>query len=291
MWGEVGETTKIEIARDVIGDLMLDWSDKVELGLSAYGHREKGNCSDIETLKPIGPVDPKQVAQIVDAISPKGKTPLTAAIRNAADELRYEEDRATVILVSDGEETCGGDPCAVAEELEAAGIDFTVHVVGFDLTDDETANLQCIADNTGGRFFEADDARDLHQALAEVKGAVIEKADVARTIEGRWFIDAFCADGATKAKTLVKIRRDGERYSSLIVGSNCPESVPHDLVEWKNGRFTAPDRVSAQKAWYPAESYSYVSKWEPIELQVVSNDELRVNFQSRGVRTYLRDSR
>ncbi|MGI9449556.1 MAG: vWA domain-containing protein, partial [Geminicoccaceae bacterium] len=132
MWGQVGDTTKIEIARDVISDLMLDWSSKVELGLSAYGHREKGNCSDIETLKPIGPVDPKEVAQIVDGISPKGKTPLTAAVRNAAGELRYEEDRATVILVSDGEDTCGGDPCAVARELEAAGIDFTVHVVGFD---------------------------------------------------------------------------------------------------------------------------------------------------------------
>ena len=176
MWQQVGSTTKIEIARDVIGDLMLDWSDKVELGLSAYGHREKGNCSDIETLKPIGPVDPKEVAQIVDAISPKGKTPLTAAVRGAADELRYEENRATIILVSDGEETCGGDPCAVAKELEAAGIDFTVHVVGFDLTDEESANLQCIADNTGGKFLQADNAEELHQAMAVVKEVVAEKA-------------------------------------------------------------------------------------------------------------------
>ena len=176
MWQQVGSTTKIEIARDVIGDLMLDWSDKVELGLSAYGHREKGNCSDIETLKPIGPVDPKEVAQIVDAISPRGKTPLTAAVRKAADELRFEEDRATVILVSDGEETCGGDPCAVARELEAAGIDFTVHVVGFDLTQEETANLQCIADNTGGKFLEAANAEELHQAMAVVKEVVVESA-------------------------------------------------------------------------------------------------------------------
>ena len=178
MWQQVGSTTKIEIARDVIGDLMLDWSDKVELGLSAYGHREKGNCGDIETLKPIGPVDPKEVAQIVDAISPKGKTPLTAAVRKAADELRFEEDRATVILVSDGEETCGGDPCAVARELEAAGIDFTVHVVGFDLTQEETANLQCIADNTGGKFLQASDAEELHQAMAVVKEVVVQRAQV-----------------------------------------------------------------------------------------------------------------
>lgn len=291
MWQEVGGSTKIEIAREVIGDLMLDWSGKVELGLAAYGHREKGNCSDIETLKPIGPVDPGAVARIVGAISPKGKTPLTAAVRQAADELRYEEDRATVILVSDGEETCGGDPCAVASELEAAGIDFTVHVVGFDLTDEETANLQCIADNTGGQFFEAGNAEELHQAMAVVKEVVVEKADVARTIEGRWFINAFCADGTTKAKTLVKIRRDRDLYSSLIVGSNCPESVPYEVVEWKDGRFTAPDKVNAKKAWYRKGGYSQVSKWEPIEIQVVSNDQLQVSFETRGERTYLRDSR
>ena len=179
MWGQVGDTAKIEIARDVIGDLMLDWSSKVELGLSAYGHREKGNCADIETLKPIGPVDPKEVAQLVDAISPKGKTPLTDAVRRAADELRYEEDRATVILVSDGEETCGGDPCAVARELEAAGVDFTIHVVGFNLTDNEAANLQCIADNTGGSFLQAANAEELHQAMAVVKEVVTEQAEAA----------------------------------------------------------------------------------------------------------------
>ncbi|MDH3663913.1 MAG: VWA domain-containing protein, partial [Alphaproteobacteria bacterium] len=192
MWGQVGDTTKIEIARDVISDLMLDWSDKVELGLSAYGHREKGNCSDIETLKPIGPVDPKEVAQIVEAITPKGKTPLTAAVRNAADELRYEEDRATVILVSDGEETCGGDPCAVARDLEASGIDFTVHVVGFDLTDEETTNLKCIADNTGGKFLRAGNAEELHQALAAVKEVVVE--GVASSKEKILFAETFDDD-------------------------------------------------------------------------------------------------
>lgn len=49
-------------------------------------------------------------------------------------------------MVSDGKETCDADPCAAAKELEANGIDFTVHVVGFDLTDEETAQLQCVAD-------------------------------------------------------------------------------------------------------------------------------------------------
>ena len=140
-------------------------------------------------MKPIGPVDPKEVAQIVDAISPKGKTPLTAAVRKAADELRYEENRATVILVSDGEETCGGDPCAVARELEAAGIDFTVHVVGFDLTDEETENLRCMAESTGGRLLKADNAHELELAMSVVKKEVTNEAS---SRDDRYYAEMSC---------------------------------------------------------------------------------------------------
>lgn len=176
MWGQVSGVAKIDIARDVIGDLMLDWNEAVELGITVYGHRRKGDCSDIEALRPVGAVEAAQVAAAVRTINPKGKTPLTAAVRKAADSLRYEEDRATVILLSDGEETCGGDPCAMAKELEAAGVDFTIHVVGFDLSDEQTTNLQCMADNTGGKFLKADDAQQLNDAMQQVKQVVAEKA-------------------------------------------------------------------------------------------------------------------
>ena len=174
MWGQVDGTPKIAIAREVIGGLMQDWNPNVELGVTAYGHREKGNCADIETLVPVGPVDGGQVIGAIGGLNPKGKTPLTAAVREAADTLKYTEERATVLLVSDGKETCDADPCAAAAELEANGIDFTVHVVGFDLTEEEKAQLQCIADNTGGRFLSADNAPELHAAMATTVQLVAE---------------------------------------------------------------------------------------------------------------------
>ena len=176
MWGQIEGTHKITIARDVIGGLLENWDPNVHLGVTAYGHREKGNCADIEALTPLGSVDKPSIMAAIETLNPKGKTPLTDAVRQAAEQLRHTEERATVILVSDGKETCNADPCAAAAELEASGVDFTVHVVGFDLDAEEKAQLQCIADGTGGQFLNAENASELHEAMAATVELVAEPA-------------------------------------------------------------------------------------------------------------------
>ncbi|MDX1501886.1 MAG: VWA domain-containing protein, partial [Thermoanaerobaculia bacterium] len=166
MWGQIDGRAKIEIARQVIRELLADWDPSVHLGLTAYGHRREGDCSDIESLIPPDSVDPERVRAAVEAINPKGKTPLSDAVIHAARELGYEERRATVILVSDGIETCDRDPCEVARALEEAGADFTTHVIGFDVTEREAQEqLRCLAENTGGELTLARDAGGLKDAL------------------------------------------------------------------------------------------------------------------------------
>ena len=98
---------------------------------------------------------------------------MTDAVIAAAQALRYTEEKATVILVSDGVETCNPDPCAAARLLEEAGIDFTAHVIGFDVGSDPEAlaQMQCIADETGGQFLTADNADQLTAALTQVAAA------------------------------------------------------------------------------------------------------------------------
>lgn len=76
----------------------------------------------------------------------------------AAKALRSTEQRATVVLVSDGIETCHRDPCQVATELAMSSVDFTIHVIGFDLSEADQARLRCMADKTGGLFLPAADA-------------------------------------------------------------------------------------------------------------------------------------
>jgi len=175
MWGQIDGEAKITIAQRVIGELLETLPEGQQLGLVAYGHRVKGDCSDIETLVPAGLDTRANILAAVNAISPKGKTPLSAAVLAAAQELRYEEDKATVILVSDGRETCNLDPCAIGTELEKSGVDFTAHVVGFDIDNDPQAKaqLQCLAENTGGRFLPASNADELVEALVEIAAPVI----------------------------------------------------------------------------------------------------------------------
>ncbi|MFZ5961431.1 vWA domain-containing protein [Thalassococcus sp. BH17M4-6] len=169
MWGQIDGTAKISIAQTVIGDLLGTLPEGQALGLTAYGHRTKGDCSDIETLVAPGAATRDAIAQAVNAVQPKGKTPMTDAVRMAAEALRYGEEKATVILVSDGIETCNPDPCAAARALEETGVDFTAHVIGFDVADPEAlAQMQCLADETGGQFLTAANAAELGSALSEV---------------------------------------------------------------------------------------------------------------------------
>lgn len=180
MWGQIDGINKIVIAREVVGDLLDTFPGDQNLGLTVYGHRERGNCADIETVVEPGPDTKSRIRDAVNSINPRGKTPMTDAVIAAANALRYTEERATVILVSDGIETCNPDPCAAARTLEEAGIDFTAHVIGFDVTDPEAlAQMQCLADETGGQFSTASNASELATALTTV---VAEPVYVPQTV-------------------------------------------------------------------------------------------------------------
>ncbi|MBY6200018.1 VWA domain-containing protein [Maritalea mobilis] len=170
MWGQIDGVNKIVIAREVIADLLGDMPDEQSLGLTVYGHRQRGSCTDIETIVEPAPFTQDRILEAVNAINPRGRTPMTDAVVAAAQSLRHTEEPATVILVSDGIENCNPDPCAMAAELEAAGVGFTAHVIGFDVASEPEARaqMQCIADNTGGLFLTADNASELSAALEQV---------------------------------------------------------------------------------------------------------------------------
>lgn len=179
MWGQIEGRTKIEIARETLAGMLAGVPGDLELGLIAYGHREKGACGDIEEMVAAGTGTREAISDAVAGLNPKGKTPLSAAVRQAAEALRFTEEKATVILITDGIETCEADPCAAAAELEALGIDFTAHVISFGMTAAEGRQVACIAEATGGTFLEARNAGELAAALTQTVAAVPAEAPVA----------------------------------------------------------------------------------------------------------------
>lgn len=174
MWGQIDGTPKLEIARQVVAEVLAGIDPGAELGLIAYGHRQRGQCSDIELMVEPAPGTAAQIAQAVNTMRFQGRTPLTESVRMAAEVLRWSEDPATVVLVTDGIETCEADPCALGRELEAAGVNFTAHVVGFGLSAEEGAQVACLAEETGGRYFPAADAAALTEALTTTLAAAPE---------------------------------------------------------------------------------------------------------------------
>jgi Ca-activated chloride channel family protein len=171
MWAQIDGKPKLEIARETLRTVLQSIPDDKEIGFMAYGHRQKGSCEDIELIVPPQAGSASAISAAADSMKFLGKTPLTAAVKQAAEALKYTEDKATVVLITDGLETCGGDPCALGKELEASGVDFTADVVGFGLTADEGKQIACLADNTGGKYIQASDEKALREALVETVAA------------------------------------------------------------------------------------------------------------------------
>jgi hypothetical protein len=172
MWGRMEERAKIEIAREATRELIEGLPPATRIGLQAYGHRSKGACDDIEVLAAPGSASRADLLRRIAAIQPKGMTPITAALDRAGELLATEEAQAEIVLISDGKETCGGDPCAAARTLRDRGLPLRVHVVGFDVGAEEREQLACIADAGGGRYFGAGNTAELRQALAQVREEV-----------------------------------------------------------------------------------------------------------------------
>jgi Ca-activated chloride channel homolog len=174
--------TKIDIAKRAVRELVAGLPDDARLGLVVYGHRKPDDCNDIELLIPPLRLDRAAFIAAVNAVKPKGRTPLSAALEFAARSLDYTKQGANVILVSDGLETCNQDPCATAARLKAAGVNFIVHAVAFDLSARDAKKFSCIASATGGRFLQANDAGSLKDALY-VAVAEASVATPAKTVQ------------------------------------------------------------------------------------------------------------
>ncbi len=191
MWGQIDGQPKYEIARDVIDELLAGWNSDNTLGLMAYGHRREGDCSDIEMLAPLSSGQLGDVSHSVETLRPLGRTPITESLREGAAAITASGRPGSIILLTDGLETCNADPCAAAADLAASGINLRAHVIGFDLGDEDLSSLRCIADETGGLFLTADSAGE----LADAMGAVMESAVAERNVTLR----AIDEDGAVLA--------------------------------------------------------------------------------------------
>lgn len=258
MWGQIDGVNKIVIAREAVAGLVDDLPEQTQVGLIAYGHRREGDCEDIEVLAEIGTVDKPALKAKINAINPKGKTPITASI-NAAIGLAQERDATAIVLISDGLETCGLDPCTSVRTAKEQGLPFVLHVVGFDIAKENTAELECAAQAGDGLYMSAADAAQLSDALH----AAYEKPTVP---DGRLVVTVIAEDALQDAIVTVVDAATGEH----VAGGRTYSSSE-----------TNPRRIPLEDGSYKAEVAAIQIKGSPrfaFDFDIIDGNQIEKTF-------------
>ncbi|MEM7061516.1 MAG: hypothetical protein AAF557_28400 [Pseudomonadota bacterium] len=169
MWAALPDKSrKYEAARAAMRELAGRDLGGRQVALRMYGHRRKNDCADSELMVPFSP--PADAAgKMVDAMQsarPTGRTPIDLSLRKAL--IDFGDRKGSIILISDGIESCDADPCALVKAWREKDIDITVNVVGLGLKGKEKAAMECIADAAGTEYHDAFSAGELIDSLGAV---------------------------------------------------------------------------------------------------------------------------
>ncbi|GKV55182.1 hypothetical protein NCCP2222_11290 [Sporosarcina sp. NCCP-2222] len=162
MKGEVDGRVKMDLAKEAIENFTSQLDNEVNVALFAYGHKGAGtqadkglSCGAIDEVYPLSSYDKNSFHDAMESFGASGWTPLAGAIEKAAVYLASydrEEYRNIVYIVSDGIETCGGDPVEAAKQLNVSDIEAKVNIIGFDVDDEGQAQLKQVAEAGGGQY-------------------------------------------------------------------------------------------------------------------------------------------
>jgi len=145
------------------------------VGLITYGPGPYQQCNVELNLRPM-PNAAQRIMHDVNVLNPAGKTPLTEAVEQAAEVLDFRTKPGIVVVLTDGEETCGGAPCALGKMLHEEGAQLTVHVIGFQMKDffwtgeQSVLDVKCLAEESGGLYISAENQEELVEAFEKTLG-------------------------------------------------------------------------------------------------------------------------
>jgi hypothetical protein len=144
------------------------------VAVRVFAHRieqsnKLGSCQDTELIYPFAAVNLESIEKVLGKLEPKGYTPLAYGLEKSGEDLitvgKEREPERVIVVLSDGEETCGGDPIAVLKALKDKGVKVVVHTIGFNVEDIARKQLQEIAAFSGGKYFDAKDGVRLSESL------------------------------------------------------------------------------------------------------------------------------
>lgn len=168
MWGrfEAGDErrAKVDVVRDLVRPIIAA-DTHARIGLQSFGHRRRGDCSDVEVIAPPA-TDRAAVLAGIDKLNPRGKGPLAEALRQAAQAVGAERP-ASIIVIHDGVDNCRQDACAAAADFAKAAPGVPSHMIAIGVPQSEQQAVQCVAKATGGKFYDVRDPVALAAAIQD----------------------------------------------------------------------------------------------------------------------------
>ena len=219
--------TKMEAAKEALSRYAGVSAALFETGFAVYGNtgdatrsgRGESCARAAEVLDPIGTVEADTFDDTLSRFEPTGWTPIEGALREAEGAFAgKEEDFNKIILVSDGLETCGGDPVAAARDLRESGIEVEVDVVGFGVPGNEGEALRQIALAGGGEYYDAGTGADLDGYFERQSRELGETWDAFICQFRNSTFDSVCDQEQCQDATIFRIPEEQQKY-----GINSPE--------------------------------------------------------------------
>jgi len=265
MWNKLDDGRyRIVAAKEVINDFIGGLPDDpaLNVGLRVYGSqihfKEDGACEDTRLFVPMQGVERAEMISIVKSARAIGSTPLATSISRAADDFAAE-GRKLIVVVTDGEEACGGDLQAAVARLREAGVDIDLRIIGIDLSDEAVARFQDLA-----QIENASSARDLAGALGRAVASVVDPGPEALKVDVRVLRHGVPAEGEISVSFVGAVSEQG-----------------HPLQSEDPGHFTGEVPAGSYMARIE-EAGPEIAAWEFSGLLVAAGESLTYQFEIGG---------
>lgn len=168
MWGKLsdGTDTKLALSQQFLIDSLKSARPNLKLGFASFGHRRAGNCADAQVIVAPNPGSAKNIIAHIEKHNPRGKGPLSLALRRAAEAISPKAQSA-IVLIHDGYDNCRQNPCDVANEISKSHPNLKIHTIGLDLPRSALNAMSCVAKKTGGTMRLAKNATALKSAVED----------------------------------------------------------------------------------------------------------------------------
>jgi len=169
MWGPLGadRRAKFDFVREVLAQVLPRIRPDARLGLSSFGHRRRGNCSDVEVIVPPDANNLERITTPLAKLNATGMGPEAFGLRETAKAIGTAAP-ATIVMIHDDVDNCGQDACAAVADIAKANPHLTIYSIGLGLDPYKQKQMSCVANLTGGKVYDAQNAAGVASALDEI---------------------------------------------------------------------------------------------------------------------------